>query len=293
MNEHKVLNALINLIDDPDREVFDTVSSQIINYGKSVIPKLESVWENTTDKIIQERIENIIHKVHFNNTLAEMRMWYSSQKPILLNGLFIVAGYRYQQLSEDSVRKTIKNIYQSCWLELNNYLTPLEQVNIINSIFYSMYKFKGFDLEDHKPSHFYINDVIESRTGNPYSLGLLYQVICEMLDIPVYMIHLPRQTLLAYFDTVHDYLKIRIETKRKIQFYIDPINGFIYTQNDVDAYLKKYNFETDENTYSPLSNKELITHYLQAMYYTYKELKQVDYAQEIKLLYSLRDEYLD
>ena len=44
----------------------------------------------------------------------------------------------------------------------------------------------------------------------------------------------------------------------KIQFFIDPNNGTIYTQNDVDVYLKKYNLKTDEYTYLPLSNHQNI-----------------------------------
>lgn len=110
--------------------------------------------------------------------------------------------------------QNLKSIYQSCWLELHNYLTPLEQIHVINSVFYSMYKFTGFDLEANKANHYYISEVLETREGNNYSLGIIYQLLCEMLDIPVFAIQLPRQHLLAYFDNQYDF-SVKMPNKSK------------------------------------------------------------------------------
>jgi len=40
MQENKEILALFNLIDDPDQEVFDSVSSRIVSYGRGIIPNL-------------------------------------------------------------------------------------------------------------------------------------------------------------------------------------------------------------------------------------------------------------
>jgi len=284
MKETKELKALLHLLDDPDREVFETVSDKIIHYGKEVIPKLENLWESTMDGSVQERIENIIHKVNFNDVYINYEKWNLAEKPGLLNGAFILANYRYPQIDEESIRKTIKSIYQSCWLELNNYLTPLEQINIINSIFYNMYKFKGLELEENKPTHYYLNDVVESRQGNNYSLGLLYQIICEMLDIPVYAIQLPKQYILAFYDTMYDFFNKEKQPIHKIQFYIDPNNGMIYTQNDVDVFVSKYDIETDASTFLPLSNKAILNKHIGALVQVYQLLQEDDKANELRKL---------
>jgi hypothetical protein len=287
MKETKELKALLHLLDDPDKEVYETVSDKIIHYGKEVIPKLENLWENTDDGSVQERIEDIIHKVNFNDVYAHFEKWTQAEKPALMSGAFFLAHYRYPQIDEDSIRKTIKSIYQSCWLELNNYLTPLEQINIVNSIFYNMYKFKGLELEENKPNHYYINEVIESRLGNNYSLGMVYQIICEMLDIPVYAIQLPKQYILAYYDTLHDFFKKDKEPVHKIQFYIDPNNGMIYTQNDVDVFISKYEILTDETTFLPLSNKDILNKNVEALIKVYQLLQEEDKVEELKKLQAL------
>jgi regulator of sirC expression with transglutaminase-like and TPR domain len=150
-----------------------------------------------------------------------------------------------------------------------------------------MYKFTGFDLEVNKPAHYFINEVLDTRNGNNYSLGILYQMICEKLDIPVFAVQLPKQFLLAYFSTQFDFYK-KEEANLQIQFFIDPNNGNIYTQNDVDVYLRKYRLKTDEETYLPLSNHQNMYKQLEALSQVYAMTDEEDKAAEIEQIMSLK-----
>ena len=67
LNSSKEITALLRLIDDPDDEVYDTVASKLLYYGKEIIPNLEQLWEVTEDEAVQERIELLIHRVHFHD----------------------------------------------------------------------------------------------------------------------------------------------------------------------------------------------------------------------------------
>ncbi len=287
MKDTKEIKALFKLIDDPDDNIYTTVSDKLINYGKKIIPNLETLWEHTQNQDVQERIETIIHKVNFNDVQQQFQEWALDEKPSLIKGAIQLAKFRYPQIDENNVRKTIKSIYQSCWLELNNYLTPLEQINIINSIFYNMYKFTGFEVEENKPSHYYINEVIDSRHGNNYSLGLLYQSLCDMLDIPVYAIQLPRQYILAYFDTIHDFYDREKQAVRKILFYIDSNTGMIYTKQDVDQYIKKYDLKIEPHTFEPLTNKQIIYKQIEALVMVYEMENDYEKTEELKKLLQL------
>ncbi len=288
MKNTKEIKALFHLLDDPDKEIFDTVADKLVHFGKEIIPNLEHYWEQTNDNIIQERIEDIIHKLNYNDTYEEIKNWYQSEKPDLLSGALLLSKYRFPTMKEDDCRKTLKSLYQSCWLELHNYLTPLEQINIVNSVFYNMYKFNGFDLEVNNANHYFISEVLETRQGNNYSLGTIYQLLCEMLDIPVFAIQLPRQHLLAYFDTAYDFFDKEQQQSQRIQFYIDANSGSIFTQNDVDMYLKKYNFTAADSIYKPLSNQEIILTTIESLIMMYDELNQPNHSEELNKIVSLR-----
>jgi len=47
MPKTEEIKALFTLIDDPDEEVFSTISNRLLDYGTPIIPDLENLWENT------------------------------------------------------------------------------------------------------------------------------------------------------------------------------------------------------------------------------------------------------
>mgnify|MGYP003338123874 FL=1 len=134
METNKELNALFKLIDDPDEEVFSAVTNRLIVYGKSIIPQLEHLWENTVLQPVQDRIEVLVHKLHFNDLREEFIRWNENSHPDLLTGSMLVARFQYPELTMAQVYQDIEKLRRNIWLELNSYLTPLEQVNVLTSL---------------------------------------------------------------------------------------------------------------------------------------------------------------
>jgi len=60
LKENKEITALLNLIDDPDEDVYHTVSNKLVSFGKEIIPNLENLWESISNEETQERIELLI-----------------------------------------------------------------------------------------------------------------------------------------------------------------------------------------------------------------------------------------
>lgn len=284
MKQSKEILALLRLIDDPDGEVYDMVAEKLLNYGRDIIPKLEQLWEVTADESVQERIELLIHRVHFQDLQKEFFEWSHSKQPELLRGAILVAKYQFPSLNVPSILAQFDQIRRNIWLELNNYLTPLEQVNVFNSILYNYYKLQGHELTDRDPKYFFINQVLESKQGNAYSIGVLYLALCELLDIPIFAVELPRQFVFAYIDTLHNFFRPTDEGVQQIQFYVDPLNGMVYTQKDVDAYLRKINANDREQYFVPLLQKRIIFKMLEELSLCYRYRREEQKADEIQEL---------
>lgn len=284
MQSNKEISALLVLIDDPDDEVFDTVAEKLLDYGKKIIPQLEQLWEVTEDELIQERIEILIHRVHFQDLQHDFMEWGRSKQPELLRGAILVARYQFPDLNVPAILTQFDQIRRNVWLELNNYLTPLEQVNVFNSILYNYYKLQGHELTEREPKHFFINQVLESKQGNCYSFGVLYLALCELLDIPIFAIDLPRQFVLAYIDTLHHFYSPDNEGVQQIQFYVDPLNGMVYTQKEVDTYLRKINAHERDQYFTPLLSKRVIFKMLEELSLCYRYKREDDKADEIQQL---------
>ena len=199
METNKEISALFTLIDDPDEEVFGLVSNKIVDYGKNIIPNLEHLWETTPDEEIQNRIELLIHRLHFTDLTEDFRQWNLSGHHDMLLGAMLASKFQYPEISTTPVLQEIEKVRRNIWLELNNYLTPLEQINIVTSILYSYYGLKGGETNYKEPNEFLLHKTLEAKRGNQISNGILYLILCELLDIPVRAINIPKQFIVAYF----------------------------------------------------------------------------------------------
>lgn len=286
MDSTNEITALLRLIDDPDDEVYDTVASKLLNYGKEIIPNLEKLWEATHDEEVQERIELLIHRVHFNDLQHDFMEWCRSEDPELLRGAILVARFQFPELNVPSILAQFDQMRRNIWLELNNYMTPLEYINVFNSILYNYYKLHGNELTAREPKYFFINQVLESKQGNGYTLGVLFLALADTLDIPVFAVDVPRQFIFAYIDALHSFLAPDNEIQQ-VQFYIDPINGMVYTQKDVDTYLRKINAQDNGEYTRPLSNKRIIFKLMEELSLCYRYRREVQKAEEIQQLMRL------
>ena len=264
MVENKEISALFHLIDDPDREVYDTVSDRIISFGKAIIPNLEDLWENTVNETIQERIEALIHKLHFRDLTNDFINWRDGSCE-LLQGALLTAQYHYPEMLPLQALQEIEKMRRNIWLELNNYLTPLEQINVLTSIVYNYYKLKGVEIVYNQPEDFLITKTLESKKGNAISNGIIYLILCELLDIPVKAINVPRQFILAYFDQQFDFLNAHEQSSAKIIFYIDPLVGQIYSHKDVESYFKRISVPPTPYFFKQMDNKRIIQFLLEEL----------------------------
>ncbi|MCF1713102.1 transglutaminase-like domain-containing protein [Flavihumibacter sp. RY-1] len=264
MEETREISALFHLIDDPDIEVFSTVSDRIISLGTNIIPNLEHLWETTPDEAVQERIEMLIHRLHYCELTNDFQRWKAQPAPDLLGGALLVCKFQYPDLNVSAILQDIEKMRRNIWLELNNYLTPLEQTNVLTTILYNYYHLKGSEINYSEPHDFLLNKVLETKKGNAISNGILYLVLCDLLDIPIRAVPIPRQFILAYFDMEPGvWQEPASNPMHQIQFYIDPMSGQVFTQKDVDTYFKRISVPPTASFFKPMNTIRIIQHLLE------------------------------
>lgn len=286
MENKNEIKALIQLLDDPDDVVFSSVSERIISLGTSIIPRLEEVWLDAEDQIVQHRIENLIQKVSLRDIKEKFSTWEAQSSSSLFEAMILLSRYAQPSFEEKKLENTLKSIHRSCWLELNNYLTPLEEIHIINSIVYSMYGLSAERNSLKNSETYYLNNVLEHRKGNQFSLALLYLLVTQMLDIPVFALKISNFVVLGYVSTLYNFNEIEESPTLKTQFFIEPTEGTILSKQDVDSFIKKYEIELDENSFEPLNNRDFILHYSHALARSYEESGELEKAADIRSIVS-------
>ncbi|MBD0277495.1 MAG: hypothetical protein ICV81_05960 [Flavisolibacter sp.] len=288
MKENREISALLHLIDDPDEEVFGAVSERIVGYGRHIIPNLEHLWENTPNEDIQERIELLIHRLHVTDLIEDFRQWNISGHHDLLVGALLASKFQYPDLSTASSLQEVEKIKRNIWLELNNYLTPLEQIRIVTGILFSYYSLKGTEISYTNINDFLIHKVVEGKKGNQLSNGILYLILCELLDIPVKAVNIPKQFVLAYFKPGYSDEQNE-EHLTKIEFFIDPTTGQVFTHKDIEHYFKRISVPPVHSYFKPLSNKRVIQYLLEEMAKCFTEEKNRYKHDELERLANLLD----
>ena len=262
MQKATEINALFKLIDDPDEEVFNTIADRLLVYGSPIIPDLENLWENTLDEATLERIELMIYKLRLQDLREAFTKWNTDPDASLFEGALLVTQFQYPELALDSLRHQMEKIRRNIWLELNNYLTPLEQANVIRNILYNYYQIKGVEVNYEKPEEFLIAAPLQSKKGNAIANTLLYAELCQQLDIQAHFINIPKQCIIAFYTSDWDPEEIVSNPQEFIQFYVEGTTGNAFSQKDLDNYMLRSNIEPKNSYYKRLTNIQIIKKHL-------------------------------
>jgi len=283
MNKQE-LKAILTLLEDPDKEIFEAVYQSLMDKGVDIVPDLEKAWEFSGNELIQDKLENIIQKIQLNFVHTLLSNWIRDGATDLLDGAYIVAKYQYPDLGLFEIQNPIEKIKHDAWLEINENLTALEKVRILNHIIFDNHKFIANTTNYYSPQNSYINQVILSKKGNPISLGILYASIAQKLGLPIYGVNLPKNFVLAYKDEFNEFINPESKSEN-ILFYINPFNkGAVLGRKEIDFFLKQQNITPDELFYQPCSNVEVIQRLLLNLIYSYEKL---GYEPKIKELQTL------
>jgi regulator of sirC expression with transglutaminase-like and TPR domain len=129
--------------------------------------------------------------------------------------------------------------------------------------------------------------VLETKKGNPVSLSIIYSVIAQRLNMPVYGVDLPKNFILAYRDEVSSLQATGDNVNEEILFYINPFNkGMVFGRKEIDMFIKQQKMNQEKSFYVPCSNTRIISRLLKSLANSYEKM---GYVQKLKDIQELMD----
>ena len=248
------IKSLIFLLDEPDEHLYINIANAIVACGEQALPLLKEKLNQTTDSFLKERIEYLIDVVERHVVIDRLNLWHDKREYDLLEPYFILSKYRFPKSDWDSVGFQMIMIIEQVEKELNHNLTPLEQVRVLNHIIYDINKFKGDKVAVGNHDYYYVNKLLETHLGNPFSLGMLYCIVAERLNLPIYPVVLPHHFVLAYCKKTRHFPQLE-----DVLFYINPFdNGIVLTRKDIRNYLNQLNIKSELKYFEPTRNTSVI-----------------------------------
>ncbi|HLN73788.1 MAG TPA: transglutaminase-like domain-containing protein [Prolixibacteraceae bacterium] len=279
------LDALITLLDDPDKSVFNLVLDELLKEDVSVVEKLEHIWETSLDELVQDRIEEIIQEIQLKDTKDKIKQWAKQETLDLFEGFFLISRHQYPEIKFKIVQAQMEKIRKDVWIEFRNSLTALEKISILNHIFYNHYKFTIDEFNPDDPQNSYINRILETRKANPVSIAILYTLVARLLELPVHYIDFPKNPLVGYFDKEIVQLAYGGGIGHSILFFINPSNkGAIIGPKEVDYIRHSGEEGNPQKLTDPCPDRIIIKRLIERLIIGYNELSQqekVNYLKEI------------
>lgn len=274
MKQNK-LDALIQLLDDPDEGVYSHIRERFLELGLDAVPHLENNWELAEEVLVQQRIENLIHSIKSHDVFQHLKNWKENGGKNLLNGAIFVAKYHYHNIDEEKIRSKINQIKQDVWIELNDDLTAFEKIKVLNHIIFNLHDFKGNREDYHNPKNSFLNRVLDSKKGSPLSIGILYAIIAQGLDIPLYGVNLPHHFILAYEDEFLANFASKEMATPGILFYVNTFSkGAVFGKQDVLDFLKQIDLEPKDDYFKPCNNITIIKRMITNICYSYQKVNK-------------------
>lgn len=272
------IKALISLLDDSDREVFNHVEDKLISLGFDVVPQLESEWESNMNPLVQSRIENLINQLQINQRVDRFVDWKENEEADLLKGLWLISTIQYPEYEFSELRREIEHLFLEVWQQYDITMKGRDAVAELNNALFSKIKFGANTKNFHSPENSMIKSVIATKKGNPISLAMIYLLMGRKLKLPLFGVNLPNLFVLSYLDDEE-------------QFYINVFNkGLVFTKRDIESYVDQLNLTREEAYFSPCSNLDTIKRFLRNLIVAYDKNGQADKKEEVRnLLMVLND----
>lgn len=277
------LKALIRLLDDPDHDVYANVSDRLVSFGKMVVPILESEWECQHQDSIQKRIEYIIDEIEYEHCVLKLDNWSKEASENLLLGSLITGSFQYPQTDYEEIENVVERFRKDIWLELNDNLTSLEKVRVINHILFDVHHVKANHKYQKSHQSYFIQNLLPEGSGSPMALAILYKILADKLDLPIVGIDLPHHFILGYRDVHND-------TENEMLFYINPFSkGAVFGRGELERYIEKSQLETRVEDLKSIGNVKIIERLLIELKGYYQELGKYKKLDQVnKLIQVLR-----
>lgn len=240
------LEALLRLIDDPDPAVQSHIERVFVEAGQSIVPILEQKWLEASDPEVQHRIEELLDMIHLETIGALLYQWRLQPEQPLFPALLYVAQLRYPSLNMSKYTAAYRRLIHTAWLQLPPHGDPFEKLLILNRHLFVQERFQREVTRPQASRYYFINEVLDTRRGNSFSLNVLYYLLASELGLQVSLVAIGGNYLLRYFDG-------------NLHFYIDAYRkGTVFMVSQLKDILRQGGLSDNLAHYASLSHPYII-----------------------------------
>lgn len=256
------LEPLVALLDDRDSVVTELVDGRLASFGPEVVRSLRNRAERESDPALRALITERGRKLNTEFRLADLQD-FTSRPPgplSLFEGSWIISSLLDWTLTRDRYEELFFRCSQEYLAEGSDARTGVENIRILNHIFYHRLGFTLYDVQLRKTEHSLVSEALRTRQGNPFVLALIYLMICQVSGLPVELLCFTGGFVPAYVEG------------GRVLFYINVYRGGdIFPKERFDMLLKATGLQVDKKSIRRRDESAMLTLYLESLLYIHSQ----------------------
>ena len=254
-------SALIRLLGDEDRTVYQAVRSRILSCGRSSAGWLRP-HTLSSDPVLRRRAQEILN--HLAREIADDRfLMFCLTEGSDLNleqGAWLLAQTQHPDINVEAYQA----LFDSFAGELRERVDPRaaadQIISRLNEYMFDVLRFQGHETHANDPESSYLNRVVDRRAGNPISLCLVYLLLARRLQLPMTGIGLPGHFLCRFQSSSEEY-------------YIDVFNrGKLWTKATCVQYLLARDYTVQDEYLAPQGPRRMLARVCANLHQIYERL---------------------
>lgn len=280
------LNALISLLEDPDEGIYLTVKKELEQMAEAAVPGLrQALEEEGHGAVFVSRAQALLDQLASDELRLSFADWVDSDDHLLGRALLLLNQFVDPASPGGELRDQLQRIRQDIWLELNDDMTALEQVRVINRIFFEHHGFSGTKGGSARPGHALPGEVVRQRKGNSLALGSVYLAMAQELGLPIHGVNLPNHFILAYCDGGHLGEFSNDGGPGSVLFYINPFNmGGVIHPEEVNAFLGHLDLPVEQRHCGPCHPVDVLRRLIGNLAYAFEQQENTAQAERMREL---------
>ncbi|RYY14033.1 MAG: hypothetical protein EOO36_14930, partial [Cytophagaceae bacterium] len=218
--------------------------------------------------------------LQFEGLQQRLRVWRDAGAQDLLEGMWLLNSYQYPDADLQALNRAIEQLRFEAWTLLRSEMHPADQVQVLNHVIFRNHKFAANTQHFHSPANSMLQRVLETKRGNPLSLCVIYLLVAQRLDLPVFGVNLPNLFVLTY--QLAD---------QPLSFYINCYNrGVVLSRADIEHYVGQLGITSQDAFYEPCSHLDIVRRAMRNLQVSFEKLQELGKAEEVGRLLAILTE---
>jgi regulator of sirC expression with transglutaminase-like and TPR domain len=264
------IKSLVKLLDDDDEQIYHAARDRLLTHQDMALPFLQEPIDASAIALqritlIRETIIRAVYKDQFRNLKK-----IPSGDFDLEEGVFLIAKQRFPDLDINHYTSVLNDYALELKEKLSSVGDHTEIMRRTVSFFTDEKGFTGNKNDYYNEQNHYINKVLETKTGIPISLSMVYLLVGKRIDLPIRGIGLPGHFTLRFsFGSTN--------------VYFDPFNaGKVLSIDDCKEMVKNLGFIFTDEYLQPVSNKQILERILRNIILSLEKKEETERIETIR-----------